>query len=852
MMVRSLGSLPIPAPEAQPEPPAPLAPYALLRVAALSYDVPRGLAPPRTTALLGQMIAARADAEKVRAAVEDALFTAVPRLINKNVQRAAVRLKRDVHNGRATEPPEGAAEAIAAALAPDAAAALRDWLAAQRRIREARADLIDTFSAELRGHVRPRLRAVLADDDFRRAMALASPELQAAWTREADRTPMVVHANKPEKALLSYLIRAAVKTSPFSTFMHVVPLAIDERGPGEVDFARLVPARRAHLNRGMWARLADAAAAALVDDPILEANPTLRDLGRGRLEAITGRAEALLGRPWSSVRVLRYRFHPAISALLLGGGSRPASEWQDRLCAAGLPAAGARELIQKLVQRGLLWPPAVVDVFDDDPGASVCARFAAASEFGVTVARDAVHQLDARSRAFVDAGPEERSAALGDLRQIELTALTALGLTEVDKLTNVVLEDSWRCGATGALGGGLLVRLRELADFLSTQVGVSPEYVTLTRLFVQQFGEGGRCTDLMGFVRAAIHHLIEPLELGQRPRLPSPPRAPAGARLGVTVQVQVAAQGSGALAAGDLRLVVNRAHEGVGWLATRFIGRGHPDHEALASRLQSWLVEAAAPREPLDLIVSGHCNDLQTHPRLTRRIFGWEGEPIRPERRDVVRPAELTLLHDPDGGRLELVDRDGTLVAPCSLGGAVPNSSWGIPWVLHLLGQPYQILRPDWVQASLTADSPAVVFEPRRTYKSVVLTRACHWVRAAWVRERWLAKSGAERLVAVAEDVHALRLPTVFFAGRRIEPLDVKVVTQQSIDSGYKPLWVDTRNPFCLDLLERVARQGEWISLTEVLPGEPELWVELNGHRHVSELQVEMVVTARDGTHEVS
>jgi hypothetical protein len=105
---------------------------------------------------------------------------------------------------------------------------------------------------------------------------------------------------------------------------------------------------------------------------------------------------------------------------------------------------------------------------------------------------------------------------------------------------------------------------------------------------------------------------------------------------------------------------------------------------------------------------------------------------------------------------------------------------------------------------------------------------------------------------AVAEDVHALRLPTVFFAGRRIEPLDVKVVTQQSIDSGYKPLWVDTRNPFCLDLLERVARQGEWISLTEVLPGEPELWVELNGHRHVSELQVEMVVTARDGTHEVS
>jgi hypothetical protein len=368
----------------------------------------------------------------------------------------------------------------------------------------------------------------------------------------------------------------------------------------------------------------------------------------------------------------------------------------------------------------------------------------------------------------------------------------------------------------------------------------------LTRLFVDEFGEGGSSSDVMGFVRDALPRLIPPIELGQIPRLEETVRAQAGARLGVTVQLQVAARDAEAMAAGDALLVVNRVHEGVGWLASRFAGGGHADHELLADRLRRWLAAVAWPREPLDLVVCGHCNDLQTHPRLTERIFAWEGEPIRSERPGVVRAADLTLVHDRRSGLLELIDRGGAAVVLCSLGGALPNSAWGIPWVLHLLGQPYQIMRPPWTPAALTDGSEAIVFEPRRTHRSLVLTRAKHWVRTAWVRERWLAKSGVERLVAVAEDVRAFGLPPVFFAARRPEPIDARLITQQNIDSALKPLWVDIRNPFCLDLLERTAREGEWLSLTEVLPGAPDLWVELDGRRHVSELQVEMVVTARD------
>jgi hypothetical protein len=826
--------------------PTTLAPFALLRVAALPHDLALSIAPPRSSALIAELLDARAEAERLRAPVEDALFAAIPQLISKTTRAAAVRLKRDVHNGRAVTLQDALAESIAAELAPVAAEQLRGWLLAQATALRARAELNESFTSELRGHVRARLRSVLADGDFRRALALASPELQSALTRELSRTPTVLHANKLEKALLGYLIRAAVKTSPFSTFMHVVPLGLDEEGGGELDLSRLEPARHARLNRGVWARLADAAAAALVVDVPLRANPTIRDLGRGRLEAITAVAQAPLGRPWSTVRVGRYRFHPVVAELLLAGGTRTASEWQALLAPAGLAEGPAFELIQKLVQRGLLLAPATSDAFDPDPSAGVCRLLSTAKGFGAGVSRDAVRELAARAQAFADADADERAASLGQIRQLERTALTALGVTEIDELANVVLEDSWRCGATGALGGRLPERLREVGEFLSTQLAYTPDYLKLRRAFVERFGAGGACRDLLGFLRDVAPLVGERVELGARPRLEAPVPAPAGTRLGVTVQMQLAARDTDALAAGEVLLVLNRVHEGVGWLASRFSAGPHADHGALAARLRDWLAVASAPREPVDLVVSGHCNDLQTHPRLTDRIFAWDGEPLLAGRDGVLRPDQLTLVHDRGSDRLELVDERGRLVTLLSLGGALPTSIWGLPFVLHVLSQPFQILRPALAPDELGEQAPEVVFEPRRMHGHLVLTRARWWVRAAWVRERWLAKSGVERLLAVAEDVRAHGLPPVLFASRRVDPLELNLIGAQALESSNKPLWVDTRNPFCLDLLERTAREGEWLCLTEALPSDGDLWVELDGRRHVAELHVEMVITAAE------
>ena len=57
-----------------------------------------------------------------------------------------------------------------------------------------------------------------------------------------------------------------------------------------------------------------------------------------------------------------------------------------------------------------------------------------------------------------------------------------------------------------------------------------------------------------------------------------------------------------------------------------------------------------------------------------------------------------------------------------------------------------------------------------------------------------------------------------------------------------KPLWVDVRNPFCLDALEQVVARGDWLLVEEMVPGPEELWLSLDGEARVSEFHVEFVL----------
>jgi hypothetical protein len=59
-----------------------------------------------------------------------------------------------------------------------------------------------------------------------------------------------------------------------------------------------------------------------------------------------------------------------------------------------------------------------------------------------------------------------------------------------------------------------------------------------------------------------------------------------------------------------------------------------------------------------------------------------------------------------------------------------------------------------------------------------------------------------------------------------------------------KPLWIDIENPFSLALMEKFASNNEWLSLTEALPSPDEQWLDIDGDKHVTELQIEMNIKA--------
>jgi hypothetical protein len=567
----------------------------------------------------------------------------------------------------------------------------------------------------------------------------------------------------------------------------------------------------------------------------LQVNTTIRELGGGRIEALVGRYIVLLGRPWRQERVARFQFHPSLTAVLREPPQELSrAELLRRLAGAGLDEERAQACLERLLERGLLWPVAVVDGLDPNPD---WGRLAGS---GTVV--EAAAGMHAAVRALAEAGWRERGALGRRIRGMEGEALASVGSAGDERHRNAVLEDSCLCGGGEAIGGALPGLVAEVGAFLRTEVSLRPEFVRLRDAFVQAYGEGGSCSDVVGFLMRAGGRLVPPSE----PGLAASPSGPVeliaaeeGARIGLTAFLQVVPGDEASPVGGDASLVVNRVYEGVGWLSARFAAGRHPDQEALRTRLRGWLGQALAPREPVDLMVGGECNDLQAHPRLTRRVFAWPGEPFLASRTRLLRAADVVLRHDPASGSLDVLDADGRAVALVYLGSVLPSPSWGIPYALTVLAQPYLIRRPG---AALRDGSPGNVrHQPRYTVGRLILTRAAWWVRASWMRETWFARSGARRLLDVARECDAQGIPPSFFA-RGHRPL-----RPGELDGGLdarKPMWVDVRNPFCLDLLERTAAAAEWVVLTEALPGPEHPWATMHGEGHVSEIQVEMVLSA--------
>jgi hypothetical protein len=815
-----------------------LAPYAIWRRAALPLQRLVDLTSPAAVRLGERYLDARDTMESLREGLEDGLHCAVPR-VEGGLRREALALRRAVHNARSVPLGDGLRRALGD-LDGDLQRRVEGWAEAAAEARHCRQALASRLEEEVGGRLRAGLLALARDESFLRPLALASPDFLAA-VRRALSNPLRMERTEPDagalessrfdRALLTFGIRAAAKTSPFSLFLHqaVVDLTPTAPAPGLDPDAR---GSRSYLNLGIPYLLRQAAALAgdSAELSVFRLNPTVRWEENGRLEAFVPALTDVAGRLWRSERPYAVRLHTAVTGVLRALPGRFArAELARRLAAAGLDPDATAAIIGKLIDRGVLLADALPETL---PGTAPGALAAEVNAWIGDLQRDA--------HAVAAADSSERAALLAGLREPLDRAARRVQAPPVFHRLTPVLEDglfdqplppaALPPAAGSALEAG---RLRELAEALRPSLTLSAPYRVMRDAFVEQHGVGGTATDVVGFLRGvAAFDPLRSIAAAAQQRRDRPERrhrpADGGPRVPLSVFVQPAVE------AGRSLLVVNQIHAGAGWLCARLAGEDTAGRR-LHERLESWLDEIFSPREPVDFTPCADCNPLQAHPALTRRRLLWPDAP--PAAGSTLAVAATTLVHDPSTGLLRLLDPDGREIVPVHLGGSLPHPAWGACFWLIELAQPFRVAMSDDRQPPSPTDGSPVELEhrPRRQVGNIVLARAAWWMHSRRLQRVWLARDGADRLLDVAADRRRLGMPRWLYA--------TAIVPASEVDGSdvHKPLWLDSWNPFGLDLLARQLEHAEWIRLSEALPGPvvPEPAAEAH---HLSELLVELAL----------
>jgi hypothetical protein len=117
-------------------------------------------------------------------------------------------------------------------------------------------------------------------------------------------------------------------------------------------------------------------------------------------------------------------------------------------------------------------------------------------------------------------------------------------------------------------------------------------------------------------------------------------------------------------------------------------------------------------------------------------------------------------------------------------------------------------------------------FLPRRSYRNLVIARAEWWFEP-------------EELRCIAE---ASDLAAAMIAAHRLRTASgVTRHTFLRCESEPKPLYVDWLNPFAVEWLQKLARSGDRLGFSEMLPGPDQLWLGGETGRYTSELRFAMM-----------
>lgn len=791
-------------------PGAAVADVLLARVA----GVPSGALDPltlrETHAAISRAVDADGDADRFRGPLTTGLHALVPGLADEvDLRRAALALRRDVYNGRV---PRGGAERLTVLvrrLAPPARAALRGWLEAMERregsLAAARAALpgeLEAAGAALVAHLR--------EPELHRALALASPDFADEVGRSATR-----HAADPgsrfARSGVTYLARAALKTSPFSGLTRV---ALGGVGPATHPETRRRVAPSAAV--AVEYLLACARDPALAPALTYAANDTLREVdGRPRLLAPVHLGVG--GFLWRREDLVDARPVLADLRALDGLGHAGYHEVLDRLGGPGAHARFTRLLDLTVIRPVAPWAP-------DDPlrlerlaevlGAAPTEPPRALARRLRGLARDVV-ALGAAD------GPERTGLARG-LRKRAREDLLSLGRGAGHWLEDASLVYEDVADPAGALGLPPSVRedLDHVAQLLRRRVFRTQLYEELLAYFVAEHGPDGTCEDVLGFLfgflsgrrglaalRRAIHADGARLAAGEGGPVTVGPGLAAPA---VAVHFQLAARDAAAVARGEHRLVVNQLGHGGGGALGRFAPLLDDDGRVTAMLEASARARCHPESEVWPMSFAADWSDLQHAPRALGPLLRWPGD--LPDAVGAGRDlADLRLTREPASDTLVLRRRDGRPVVPLYVGAVPPNLVAGPAGVLITLGDP-------WIVGARTGREPTGAHLPRTGEGRVVLRRARWTIPPGDLPRRDAGEDDVDFLVRVESWRRRHALPPELFLTPRRDRRTIRPAAR-------KPLWLRLDSLHSLRAIERAVDADTALELVEALPGRGQHWV---------------------------
>lgn len=762
-------------------------------------------------------VAREAAVELRRCSLEaiEALHAAIPKL-EPALRRTALGAKRDAHNGRRPSIGATGIAAIAESAGAKVGEALERWVLVHRDLAKALEELESAPPLDVEVRLRPALARVAKTEAFLRPLALAAPGLVGGLEGAHSAGPNSLRASKLDRTLLLYWMRATTKTSPFSTFMYTGLAIPSEIEPGHVRRRRLSITR---TNPAIATLLLDAAVTSGNADGVpLLVNPSLHALDGGRVQASVPSYVIALGRLWRSERQAMVRVAPRVIAALWS--LPPTFDGADLL--AALERSGLQESEARAVRAKLLGAHFVICSFEQ-----------------------ATRHLESEHRPGLDESLEGVAGALRQMRRaaarlpnaaarerLDLSNATRAGVERIgqslrvsERMSEIPLffEDGVEAEVE-QLDSSTWSLALETARALERRIVVRPSFARLRDSFVREFGVGGDCADVPGFLEQVHASLAAEQAPARPPPRSSWGRAPPGARALSTVLFQ----GSELPGVTGAYAIINQVSPGVGWLSARYASLG-PWGGKLGELLAGWLAAAAGNAEPVEVPVCPECSPLQVHPQLMRRSLRWGTEPSLGS--GSIEPSRLTLHHDPSSDGLTLRDRSGLEICPIYLGASLPTPGWGLPYWLTILGAPYGVLHES---SPWTLPRGDVEILPRCIEGRVVLRRGTWVISAQYVLDRWLRGSPARRLFEVALDRERLAMPRWLFVRAIPDP------TRTPTLDGHKPIWLDTENTFCLDILESMARGATALSFAEALPAPG-----VDKGHHATEFLVEMALTSQ-------